>query len=1485
VSDETLYFAALSRLSSITSGSTDFEKIGLKLINFIHPDYDFKIPEGGEGTKDGGYDGFDPIKKAKLACSLDKDYKRKINSEVKKSKNNSDLQLFYLSNQEIPEIEKKRIKAELENMGIDLIIYGIDILSQKLEKYFQEQYDPEFYDLLCLSSLKLGQRYSRGDVNSLDIKYYGEMYKKQIVIIDKNIYYNSNTYADKKIGTNPLLDFVLSSFSEKKLSSFKNIALCGIGYLGKSFLMKMTFNALIQEFSNKNNYEKYQFLPFIQFRELKYYHRGDIEDIVKNNIDPLLIFLDGLDELNESKKIDLNNEIQNILMSNNRVRFIIAGRNSSFIDIDIFHNSTHLYLEKHSDIDDLELLELITKYNGTPIADLLPIPSYRNFVLENNISSDSKLDEFYNLLVQNNLSRDKEKEDRSKNITSRMTSDVEINVVIEILSEFCYNLFINKNNVFSENELKSYIRNETYFIFVINSAIIDYQDKNNISFISNFYYEYFVSNALLIKSNKTISRIFFSRGKIKIAIIDILVIFMNCLKTKSLKRYKYFEKEITKDDIVYILLCEFDLLLNSDRYKYFISIFKKYKKEKKGIYYGRFRQVYGPLKNIDNMAQRMQQLLPDCYKKKALEYLQSEIFDFLKTPKKEDVLSFGNAVILLIPFINNLWSKSEHLILNKVSLPLIRFFLYNDLSSELSGLLSEKFIFDWYLNFNWTTGWELDEWKSFYKDISGNSCDLLSEITDNNEYIIKMNIFCKFYNDDIIRSLLFPIIKYTMKNEFIHGHGMAITVPEMISDEYETPLIKTDDRLFTLTYILKEMELNLSEILDLLVFSTEQELYSKIKGSAYNPISILEEKLYNNIVFIESKEYDKFYKYYISTDEYGFDERLLLIEQSKDIENLKIFIFNKIIDEEKMKRRASRFLHKLINFANAEISHNCLLLIKEKKAENIYIDVVYYINSNAEHILNSTDYINEEYSNIFQNEILKQTEIKKRLENAEIEIKLIEDNDIILMSNPEAMINELNRINDFLIHTEIFDEERTNIGKLFSLYHGRIKDIILYENEKKTPPVFSECALKIMEDFYRNENYDIKLITKELYEYFFKKGNFYIYFYWFFINNEQRNKKIDFLNIIGTHNDLRKNILDSLNNDVFDKFSNNSIEYFEQYNNYRWLIPFFYYYDILLGNIPPDWLKIEHILKLIVVPDPQKTSSVIINSDINLHWLIDKFPIIKPCQIIENGLKIIRDNQNRLSRIQLINYFIHYYKTNDKSKLTDDIINLIISLTIKLFYLTDTEHVHGKFQSIAQFWRECDINYIDRLFPKFEIKIITSAIRKHENDIDYQYRKDILEYCCKTATIEQKNRIIHELENDLFNKILTDKENDEVHGFLSSLGREKSIAIIINKYLNGKAIQSRYSFNTYHIGFIKQSRKNLNNFIDLFIYSIEKSTERRSMLLHIAQDGIRKNLTVKSFKLFQKRMLKVIKNAKKKSSWKVEFIHEFLFKMEQSIYP
>jgi hypothetical protein len=1355
MNDESLYFSALTRLSFITSGSSDFEKICHVLIKSMYPEYDFKVPEGGRGTQDSGHDGYDPIKKAKLACSLEKDYKAKIYDEIKKSKKDGDLELFYLSNQSISEPEKKQIKSDPANNGIEIIIFGIDGLSREIEYHFRKQNDVELYDLLQLASLKNGECYNRGDVKTLALTYNGNLYKKRVVINDSSEYGMNNIYAETKISENPLLDIMLSYCLKNRIEATKNIILCGIGYLGKTLLMKMAFNALIKEFSAKDSYSKYQCIPYIQFYELKYYYQGLIKGNIKNNIDPIFIFLDGLDELNESKRILLNSEMQNILTNNNRVRFIISGRNASFISLEIFISSYQLYLEKYQDPDDLELMQLMEEYRSTPIADLLPIPTYRNFVIERRISKDSKLEEFYKLLVKDNLMKDKGRDDRSNEISPRMSSNIDIDEIIERISEFCYKLFMAKRIVFAETELQEYLVDEDHFIFVVNSSIIDYLNEKNISFISNFYYEYFVSNALLAKDKKTIIRIFFVRGKLQIPLIDIFVLFLNCTKTKSKQLYNFVIKNAIKDSIVYILLCEFDSLTDRDRYKYYISIFANFKKENRTIYYGRFRQPYGPLKNIDNMARRMQQLLPNSHRTDGINLLKDDINNYLRHPSKEETLSFGNAVILLIPFINDLWSEKEQIILKELSLPLIKFFMSNSLSEKLKSVLSERFIFDWYKMYNWTSGWQQKEWEIFFENVSGNVCRLYSEIANNHEYRTKFDIFENYYDDDYIKPLLMPILRYRFKNNYYNGHGMASVVPEMITDDYETPMVQSDEHDYILSHLLKKIELNLSEILSLLIFTMEEGLYGDIKDTFDSPVKILEEELYNKLISIEDKDYENFSRYYFDTDEFGFDNRLFQGKQTMQIEQLKTFLVNEVITRNITKWGVGNFLQNLINLSVADPSLECLYLIKEKMPKGIYADVIYCIFNNPSHIINNSEFIASEYHAIFEEEIIKNERREKNLELIKKEIEVVKGNDIKLILDHEAMLNELKKINDFLLNDTPKEREKTHFNKIYSLRHKNIIQKLSYDDMCNMPPVFSECAIKIMEEFYRRNIFDINIIEKNLQGYSFKDENFYIYFYWTFVSKEDN---VDVEKNINLCPDVRQKILSSLNEDASKKFLTKSVKYFEQ-DNHQWLIPFLYYYGTLLDNTPPAWMQVDHILKLIVVPDPHKTG-LLISTDIGLDWFKNKFPDISPTQIIEFGLEIIDNVANVFSRIQLIKYFINHYKSNVKNVLTGKILDFIIDSTKRLFNMNSTDHISSEFQYIGHFWPECTENYIDRLFLEFTINIIISAIKKNEKDIDYQYRKYVLLYCGKVATDEQRIKIIYELKDDLAGKTLSNEENE-----------------------------------------------------------------------------------------------------------------------------
>jgi hypothetical protein len=482
------------------------------------------------------------------------------------------------------------------------------------------------------------------------------------------------------------------------------------------------------------------------------------------------------------------------------------------------------------------------------------------------------------------------------------------------------------------------------------------------------------------------------------------------------------------------------------------------------------------------------------------------------------------------------------------------------------------------------------------------------------------------------------------------------------------------------------------------------------------------------------------------------------------------------------------------------------------------------------------------------------------------------------MLDQKAMIKELKKINKFLLNSAMKDKKETNFSKLYSLRHNSIINRISYIDIDSIPPIFSERAIEILEVFYRNNsNVNIDTIIKNLQEYLFREEKFYIYFYWFFINKSQNAENIDENYKVITYSDeITKKILDSMNKDALEMFSNITIEYFERGN--QWLTPFLYYYETLLNNKPPIWLQNKYILKLVTFPYIQKIGNSV---DINLNWLINKFPTITSYQIVEYGLKVIENVKTDISRTQIIQYFIDYYNSNAQDILTDKILTFIVNTTKKMFELS-LNHKLAEFSDIGYFWRKCNSNYIELLFSKFTVKMILSAMKIEKDDINSQYRKEVLSYCTKIATISQKVKIIREIEDDLVNKSLSDEEKEEIHGFLATLGREKSVKLIINSYLNDKAIRSNY--NKYALGFIRPNCSIMKDFINLFIYSTEKSNERRNMLRPIAQEGIKQHLIKENFKIFEKKIYSEIKKSRKLSSWKSEYYSDYLLQMELSIY-
>ena len=131
---ETFYRKALEDLNTRHDGSTIFEEFCHIIVRIILPDYHFSAPAGGKGTSDGGRDGFDANKNARMACSIQKEYSSKIKDELNKTLNEKEL--FFFSNQVINEPDKMKYE---KTSNIKLHIFSLEDLVIKILKMMREK--------------------------------------------------------------------------------------------------------------------------------------------------------------------------------------------------------------------------------------------------------------------------------------------------------------------------------------------------------------------------------------------------------------------------------------------------------------------------------------------------------------------------------------------------------------------------------------------------------------------------------------------------------------------------------------------------------------------------------------------------------------------------------------------------------------------------------------------------------------------------------------------------------------------------------------------------------------------------------------------------------------------------------------------------------------------------------------------------------------------------------------------------------------------------------------------------------------------------------------------------------------------------------------------------------------------------------------------------------------------------------------------------
>ncbi|MDR0502337.1 MAG: hypothetical protein LBH16_03335 [Treponema sp.] len=360
-----------------------------------------------------------------------------------------------------------------------------------------------------------------------------------------------------------------------------------------------------------------------------------------------------------------------------------------------------------------------------------------------------------------------------------------------------------------------------------------------------------------------------------------------------------------------------------------------------------------------------------------------------------------------------------------------------------------------------------------------------------------------------------------------------------------------------------------------------------------------------------------------------------------------------------------------------------------------------------------------------------------------------------------------------------------------------------------------------------------------------------------------------------------------MKNEIPEKFKNKKINDFDGMKSTHWLSPFLYYIKYLMDNKIPEYVSKDDAIKLIACGNPYGEHAMMSYS-VNLAWFEDLFiNMISQSEIVQYGLENIDMLQNSLSRLQIFNYLLEYYEKIINKDLNTNIKNYIIKKTREMFFEENRTVSSSEYSPFSNFWSKCEENHVDDIFPHFNIDIVLSAIRINDKDINYQYRKTIIEYCIHVSTELQKRRIINEIKTDSSNMGLTLDQSFVVNHFLASMGDEENILSIIDGYLNGDAINTPDIFTIYKFGCLHKTEILLNKYIELLFYSTNLPDNnhyiRREKLFSLARNGIEQNISIENFAIFHDKAKVHISDLQKENKY-TDFYEDFLLEMEQHAY-
>ena len=1306
-----------------------------------------------------------------------------------------------------------------------------------------------------------------GVLRKQEIDVDGKIYSSRIIVS-----HGKTVLKDGK-GIHCLADYLLSLAKDYKWDEFPDVFVQGIGGIGKSVEVKKAYNRFLEIFSDQKNYDDYNFFPIVYFFELKNFQKDFYKKFdEKENI---ILFLDGLDEISGSNIIDFVKYLNNIRSQFTNVRFVISGRQASF-DFEINSVSRNkLLIELTDDFDPCEATnrKLIEKFQNSAILNVIPIPFYRKYLEINEDISGYK--DFFEKVVLYLLDKDKQKSDYANNIPAREKDKSSINRerIIEELSKLCYKIFCNGRIVFSEQELRESTQDD--FLFVINSSLIKYSGLENISFVSNLFFEYFLALYYLSHESKMKKNLFLASGRLNVKYVSIVSIILNIADSRA-RVVSWLKRKLSKETNAFVLLTDYRTLPPKTRYEYYKRIFEEFSKCGKIIYYLKWRSSFNCLSGVSALNKAMCELIPNEYRNEIFEYLLGYVAKYHNERSGANVVEFTNAIILLGLWGDKLWVKSQQEKLKEISNDVLNTFLYDSLIKERSdGLLNEEVVFYWYKDYGWSKKWSASEWNDFLKQSFPNTQGF-GIFANDGEYHFQLELFNEFSDDCYIKRLAKPLCIEIMKQSS-EDVSIADSIPNEIDDEFKAPVAHMDSEIYEFISILEEGNFlsadDVVEIIKILIdkcviFQNTNYVFGELKKRI---IEILQSQG-NSLSFAKSKELYEIIA--VSMDDskefplYEFESCLNVLPDQIKQELLNKIVLNLNGTKWEQNWNFCNLISILLD-VNKGVEKN-LEFIRQNIQKNTYNFLINRIYWNSNKSKSLYQYVKPLYEKEFAAEIEKQVEKEKLL--SEIRKKHVEKqaSESSLIINPSAIIEEINAIEEFFKNNSTNGRPDYDFQDLdYSTMEYNIRNEINFKC--RHTPIFSDFVVKFLKSFERNSPFTewFENARSMIKKSFPDDNNFWIGFYDCYIRSHSDEEVKKFLK---ENENIKKKITDSMDIEVRGYQKKLDIQQILSLNYPIWITPFVKYIQLVFDDKIPEYVDKDKLLMIVAYQTKYLVTRTTIfknqppwgNYSSAFDWLREVAGF-KNSEIVDKALEIYPQTENLYVKMQLFSSLIEHLDCRERK-----IADIVLEETRRILEKPEESNAGSDFRytSLPKFWQNADKKYLVEMID--EIPFEKYGLR-HENPC----LREVVEFALKHMSIEQKKKLIAKYE---------DTDDHEMRELMRRLGSKKEILRKISEYLNGGKCDSHFGYNhAYLFGFVRKDLFILIAYCRLFIYSMKKESERRSALFTIAKKGIREHLGPFTF-----RFLKIYVNwciAKRRTAGLyVDGLYDFIDEMEQSVY-